>query len=101
MYGERGLARRSAAVWLAGDQLLLVYSDEPLAQYTVTYAVDGCPFAAVREEQLFATAFQSPQSPLWELVEGEWLRVLQFPAPRPRHRRRVAGEQMPLFAATP
>ena len=98
LYGERGLARRPAAVWLTGDQLLLSYRDEPLAQYAVTYAADGHHFAAVREEQRFVTAFQSPQPPLWEPAAGEWLRVLQVPAPRPRHRRRsAAGTQPGLF----
>jgi hypothetical protein len=98
LYGERGLAQHRAAVWLTGEQVLLSYSDEPLAQYTVTYAPDGRHFAAVREEQRFVTAFQSPQPPLWEPAAGEWLRVLQVPAPRPRHRRRsAAGTQPGLF----
>jgi hypothetical protein len=99
LYGERGLAKRTAAVWLTGEQLLLSYSDEPLAQYTVTYAPDGRHFAAVREEQLFITAFQSPQPPLWEPEEGEWLRVRLLPAPvRRQHRRSPVGEQPVLFA---
>ncbi len=96
LYGERGLARRTAAVWLTGDQLLLSYSDEPLAQYAVTYAADGRHFAAVQEEQLFVTAFQSPQPPLWEPADGEWLRVVPLPASLPR-RRRILGEQPALF----
>ncbi len=99
LYGERGLAKQTAAVWLTGEQLLLSYSDEPLAQYAVTYAPDGRHFAAVREEQLFVTAFQSPQPPLWELTEGETLHVLRLPAPLPRHPQRPpAGEQLALFA---
>jgi putative transposase len=100
LYAERGLARQRAAVWLTGEQLLVSYSDEPLAQYVVTYALDGRHFAAVREEQLFNTAFQSSQPPLWEPREGEWLRVLQLPASRPRRpHRSPAGEQLLLFAA--
>ena len=99
LYGERGLARKTAAVWLTGEQVLLSYSDEPLAQYAVTYAPDGRHFAAVREEQVFVTPFQSPQPPLWEPGEGEWLRVLQLPASLPRQRRRTpVGEQPTLFA---
>ncbi len=27
--------------------------------------------------RLFATRFRSPQPPLWELREGEWLKVLR------------------------
>jgi hypothetical protein len=51
-------------VWLTGDQLLLSYSDVPLAQYAVTYASNGRHFRAVCEEQLFVTPFGSPQPPL-------------------------------------
>lgn len=99
LYGERGLAKRTAAVWLTGEQLMLSFSDEPLAQYAVTYAPDGHHFAAVREEQLYVTAFQSPQPLLWEPQEGEWRRVLALPAPVPRrHRPPAAGEQPALFA---
>ena len=98
LYGGRGLVKQTAAVWLTGEQVLLSYSDEPLAQYTVTYAPDGRHFAAVREEHLFVTAFQSPQPPLWEPHEGEWVRVLPLPAPLPRRQQRIVGEQSALFA---
>jgi hypothetical protein len=98
LYGERGLAMQRAAVWLTGEQLLLSYSDEPLAGYTVTYAADGRHFTAVREEQRFVTPFASPQPPLWEPAEGEWLRVIPVPAPSRRRRRPPVGEQPALFA---
>jgi putative transposase len=99
LYGERGLATHRTAVWLTGEQVLLSYSDEPLAQYVVTYAPDGRHFAAVREERLFVTAFQSPQPPLWEPSAGEWQRVRALPAPLPRQPRRPPlGEQAALFA---
>ena len=77
---------------------MIVYSDEPLAHYAVRYARDRHHLRAVREERLFVTPFQSPQPPLWEPAEGEWLRVLQLPAPRPRRSRpRAVGEQGVLF----
>ena len=99
LHGERGLGRQRATVWLTGEQLVLSSSDEPLAQYAVTYAADGRHFAAVREEQRFVTAFQSPQPPLWEPGDGEWLRVLPLPAPLPRLPHRPPdGEQAALFA---
>jgi transposase len=98
LYGERGLARQTVAVWLTPERLVLTYSDEPLAQYAATYARDRRHLKAVREERLFLTPFQSPQPLLWEPAEGEWLRVLQLPTPQPRRRRRVVGEQPTLFA---
>ena len=97
LYGERGLAQKRVAVWLTTDRLVLTYSDEPLAYYTVTVARDRRHLTAVTEERLFATPFQSPQPLLWEPGEGEWLRVLQIPAPRPRRHRRAVGEQPALF----
>jgi hypothetical protein len=93
------LARQTVAVWLTDTRLVVAYSDEPLAQYVVTYARDRHHLRTVTEERLFVTPFQSPQPPLWEPGEGEWLRVLPFPASRPRRRRHVVGEQLPLFAA--
>ncbi len=97
LYGERGLARQTVAVWLTTERLVLTYSDEPLAQYAVTYARDRRHLRTVREERLFVTPFQSPQPHLWEPAEGEWLRVLQLPALQPRPRRRAVGEQPALF----
>jgi putative transposase len=98
LYGERGLARQTVAVWLTTERLVLTYSDEPLAQYAVTFARDRRQLKTVREERLFLTPFQSPQAPLWEPTEGEWRRVLRLPAPLPRRRRLVVGEQPVLFA---
>ena len=69
-----------------------------MAQYAVTYARDRRHLRTVREERVFVTPFQSPQPPLWEPAEGEWLRVLQLPAPLPRRPRRAVGEQPVLFA---
>lgn len=87
-----------AAVWLTGDQLVVSYSDEPLAQYAVTSAPDGRHFAAVSEEQRFGTAFQSPRPLLWEPSPGKWQRVLALPVPLPRQRGRLPrGEQPALF----
>jgi putative transposase len=98
LYSERGLAKHRVVVWLTGEQVLVSYSDEPLAQYTVSYARDGHHFTAVRDEQLFVTAFQSPQPLLWEPAAAEWLRVLPLPAPLPRQPRPPVGEQPALFA---
>ncbi len=100
LYGERGLAQQTVGVWLTEERLVIVSSDEPLAHYTVRYARDRHQLQAVREERLFVTPFQSPQPPLWEPAEGEWLRVLRLPPPRPRRPRpRAVGEQRVLFTA--
>jgi hypothetical protein len=97
IYGERGLAGRGAAVWLYGETLLLEFADEPLAQYSVAYDPDRRGLRDVVPRQLFETQYRSPQLSLWELGEGEWLKVLRLPAPAPRVARRAGGEQRRLF----
>jgi hypothetical protein len=40
LYGEEGLARHPAVIWLHGDALTVEYEETPLAQYTVRYQPD-------------------------------------------------------------
>jgi putative transposase len=98
VYGERGLARERAAVWLYGETLTLEYADELLAQYTVRYQPDKAHLLNVAEPRLFATPYQSPQLPLWELSDSEWLKVMRRPDYAPRATRQEAVAQPPLFA---
>jgi putative transposase len=98
VYGEHGLARERAAVWLYGETLTLEYADELLAQYKVRYQPDKAHLLTVAEPHLFATPYQSPQLPLWELSDAEWLKVLRRPDYAPRMPRRAAPVQPPLFA---
>ena len=91
LYGEAGLAGSHAAVWLYGEHLTVEFSDEPLAQYHVTYQPDKRHLRTVTEPQLFATPHRSPQLPLWVLGEGDWFQMLRVPAYAPRTRRRGAG----------
>jgi len=97
LYGERGVARRQAAVWLYGETLTVEFADEPLAQYQVAYQPDGQHLQTVSEARLFDTQYRSPQPPLWTPGEGEWLTVLRLPASAPRRRRPVVAHQYPLF----
>jgi transposase InsO family protein len=98
IYGEYGLARRQAAVWLYGETLLLEFSDEPLTQYTVAYEPDRRHLKEVVPRQLFATQYRSPQLPLWELGDSEWLKVLRVPPSDRRLRRPQSALQGQLFA---
>jgi transposase InsO family protein len=99
IYGERGLPRRQAAIWLYGETLLLEFSDEPLAQYSVSYEPDQRHLRDVVPRQLFETQYRSPQLPLWELCEGEWLKVLRVPKrlPPARGNREVSTLQPRLL----
>jgi hypothetical protein len=39
-YGEQGLSREHAAVWLYGETLTIEFADESLARYRVRYQPD-------------------------------------------------------------
>jgi putative transposase len=98
IYGEHGLARRQAAVWLYGETLLLEFSDEPLAQYSVAYEPDRRHLRDVVPRQLFETRYRSPQLPLWELGESEWLKVVRCLPSAPQHSHRGANVAQLEFA---
>jgi len=98
LYAERGLRGEAVAVWLYGERLTLAFSDEPVAQYTVTYQPDKRHLKTVTEERLFETPHRSPQPPLWELGDGEWLKVLRLPEYASPRRPQGRAVQPPLFA---
>jgi transposase len=97
VYAERGLGDEPVAGWLYAEHLTLVYRDEPLAQYRVTYQPDQRRLQTVTPEHLFKTPHQSPQRPLWAWDDGDWLPVLRLPAYAPRRPRAVVAVQPPLF----
>ncbi len=97
LYGERGLTGERVAVWLYAERLTLVFKDEPLAQYRVTYQPAKRRFKTVTEEHIFDTPHRSPQPPLWAWGRDEWLRVLRLPTYAPRARRGDLSPQAPLF----
>jgi len=96
IYGERGLSGKQAAVWLYGETLLLEFSDEPLAQYSVAHESDRRSLKEVVPRQLFETQYQSAQPLLWQLGDGEWLKVVRVPPAARRRKRNSAGIQRVL-----
>jgi hypothetical protein len=101
VYAERGLPGAPVAVWRYAEHLTLaylVYKDEPLAQYRVSYQPDKRRLKTVAEERRFETPQHSPQPPLWAWGEDEWLRVLPLPPYALRRPHPVLAIQPPLFA---
>jgi putative transposase len=98
IYGERGLARKPAAIWLSNEYLTVEFADDPLAQYVVRFGATVHELRRVSLLRLFETRFRSPQPFLWELGAGEWLTVIRLPARRYRRRRPAAGTQGHLLA---
>lgn len=97
VYGERGLAGAAVAVWLYAEHLTVEFADEPLAQYHVRYAPDKKHLKDVTVVQLFDTPHRSTQLPLWELGEGEWLKVIRREPYTPRRRQHDSHIQAHLF----
>ncbi|MDQ5854580.1 MAG: DDE-type integrase/transposase/recombinase [Chloroflexota bacterium] len=79
LYGEQGLQGNQAVLWLYGEHLTVVFTDQPLAHYTVDYQPDQKHFRSVSNPQLVETQYRSPQLPLWTFGDGEWLKVLRIP----------------------
>jgi len=99
LYAERGLRGAAVAVWLYGERRTLACSDEPVAQYTVTYQPDKRHLRTVTAARRFETPHRSPQPPLWAWGDGEWLTVLRLPDYAPRTVRTGGARQLPLFVA--
>ena len=79
IYSEAGLAQRPVAIWLYKEQLVVAYKDTHLAQYTVGYEPDQKHLSTVTNPQLYETQYGSPQLPLWQFGDTEWLKVLRLP----------------------
>lgn len=96
IYGEYGVARQTAVVWLYGETLTVACGDIALAVYRVSYQPDLKHLRTLTEPQLFDTCYRSPQQPLWELGEHEWLKVVRMRPVARQARHRSMGEQAVL-----
>ncbi len=101
LYGERGLAGVTVALWMWQETLTLEFSAETLAQYRVALEADGHHLRAVDEPRLFALGHPSSQPLLPPLAEIPWQPASRLVPYRPRRRCGGTGEQAPLFDATP
>lgn len=99
VYAEPGLERRRVAVWLYKEQLSIEFNETLLVQYTVTYQPDHKHFRSIADPHIYETQYRSPQLPLWQFGDDEWLKVLRLPLlkVRKQHRRHMAIQQR-LFA---
>jgi putative transposase len=100
LYGELGLAKRKASIWLSKEHLTVEFGDEPLSQYAVKYQPDEKHLRDIVEPRRFETRYRSPQLELWQSGEVEWHLVRRLADYAPRRRQRMGGAvvQQPLFA---
>jgi hypothetical protein len=76
IYGEYGLARHTATIWLTAENLTMTFQDQPLAHYAVSVSTDQKRLTDIREPQFVETPFRSPQLHLWELSDDAWRKVI-------------------------
>jgi putative transposase len=98
VYGERGLAGETAALWLYRGHLTVAFADEALAEYQVRYQPDDHHLVAVTEGALLPNAYASPQPWLWELGPTEWLRVIPLEPYAPQQSKAVLAALQLSFA---
>ena len=101
VYGEEGLARREAELWLQPGSLTLEYAGEALSRYDVEYLPGSKKLAKVSRPRLFDTSGVLPQLRLFRLEslgEAGWLKALKLDEYAPRRRPQPLALQQPLFA---
>ncbi len=96
VYGEHGLPGQPAVIWLYGETLTIALNDVALAQYRVNYQPDLKHLRTIDEPRMFDNPYRSPQLPLWELGDDEWLKVVRLPDYPRRTPQRVMGTQAAL-----
>jgi hypothetical protein len=65
---------------------------------SVAYQPDHTHLLAVTDPRVFETRYRSSHLPLWELGDGDRLKILWLGPYAPRRRKRaVVGAQLPLF----
>ncbi len=101
LYGEEGLAKQQATLWLYGQTLTLEYASTPLTQFTVSFQSDKKRFRTVKLLRRFETQYRSPQIPLWSKDEVKWLLARRLPDHLREHRQPPIGSgiiQLTLLA---
>ena len=105
IYGEEGLAKREAAIWLHEKTLTLERAGQALSRYDVEYAPGGSreaegKLAAVARPRLFETLYTSAQLRLFgldALGESGWLKAMRLEDYAPRKARHPQALQDVLF----
>jgi hypothetical protein len=100
LYGEDGLPKKAATLWLEAERHTLEYCGHPLSRYDVQFVAETGELRRVDCPRLFETPHSMPQPKLFALDalsnEG-WLKALRLKAYAPRARRRPHALQEVLF----
>ena len=100
LYGEEGLAKEEAALWLQEESLTLEYRGQPLSRYEVEFVAGTGELRVVAHPRLFETPHATSQPKLFALDalgDGGWLKALRLEGYAPRGPRRPSALQEALF----
>jgi transposase InsO family protein len=101
LYGEEGLPKKEATLWLESKSLTLEYRGQPLSRYDVRFAAGSEELRAVTRPRLFETSYMLQQPRLFALDSlgvGCWLKALRLEAYALRAPRCPGVLQRALFA---
>ena len=98
IYGEYGLAHRSAAIWLYQETLTVEFNAQPLSEYNFEYADDQRKLKTIKPSRIHETNYKSAQMRLWPNGEVEWLMVRNLPNYAPRQKSRANSFTQTAFA---
>ena len=65
-------------------QLSIEFDETLLVQYTVEYQPDHKQLRSIADPRIYETHYRSPQLPLWQFGDDEWIKILRIPPPRGR-----------------
>ncbi len=103
VYGEEGLPREEATLWLEAESLTLEYRGQPLSRYDVRFAVGSEELQTITRPRLFETSHVLPQLRLFgldSLGKAGWLKAMRLEGYVRRAPRRSQALQEALFACT-
>ena len=101
LYGEEGLPKKEATLWLESERLTLEYCGQPLSRYDVQLAEGTEELRTVTRPRLFETSFVLPQPRLFgldDLGDGGWIKALELGGYAARRSPGAGPLQQALFA---
>jgi hypothetical protein len=103
VYGEEGLPKKEATLWLESESLTLEYRGQPLSRYKVKFVEETDELRTITRPRLFKSSYALAQLRLFgldALGEGGWLKALRLDDYAPRASGRPRALQQVLFPYT-
>jgi hypothetical protein len=77
VYGEEGLAKKEATLWLGAESLSIEYAGETLSRYKVEIEASTGRVRTIAQPILYESSYRREQLRLFELEESGWLKALK------------------------